>query len=145
MPSVTDEVIPGEGTILSVQAGGSGGSYTPIALVTEIDGPEVMVEAIDATSMETGLIITRPSRFPEPDKLTMKVWFNASSHAGLITDMTTPGPINGYQLTFNDSASSTCTFTGFQTSFKLTGMKVKSNVEADVEIKLTSIPVFSGS
>ena len=90
MPTVDAQVTPGEGTILSVEIATT---MTPVAQVTEIDGPEVMVEAIDSTAMTTGLIISRPSLFPEPDKLTLKIWFDPSdtaTHALFVTDYTTP-------------------------------------------------------
>jgi hypothetical protein len=145
MPTVDALVIPGEGTILSVEIATT---MTPVAQVTEIDGPEVMVEAIDSTAMTTGLIISRPSLFPEPDKLTLKIWFDPSdtaTHKLFITDATAPGAIESYELKFNDTNTTPakCTFHGFLTSFKLNGMKVKSNLGADIELKLTDLPVFT--
>lgn len=146
MPTVDDGVVvPGEGTILSVMVATT---MTPVAEVTEIDGPEILVEAVDSTAMGTGLIITRPSLFPEPDKLTAKIWFNPSdvaTHKLFVTDITTPGTIESWEIQFNDSNTThaKAAFHGFLTSFKMNGAKVKSNIGADIEIKLTDIPVFT--
>ncbi len=145
MPTVDAVVIPGEGTILSVEIATT---MTPIAQVVEIDGPEILVEAVDSTAMTTGLIITRPSLFPEPDKITMKVFFDpndTATHELFVTDFTTPRTIRSYELAFNDSNTThaKAAFHGFLTSFKLNNMKVKSNLGADIELKLTDLPVFT--
>jgi hypothetical protein len=145
MPVVTPAIMPGEGTVLSVMIAST---VTPIAQVYEIDGPEVLVEAIDTTDLTHGLIISRPSLFPEPDTVSLKVWFDpndASTQKMFVTDVTTPGAIQAYTLQFNDKGTThaKATFSGFTTSFKLNGAKVKSNIGADIEIKCTSLIVFT--
>jgi hypothetical protein len=145
MPAVDANVIPGENTLLQVEIGST---FVTIAEVTEIDGPEVLVEAIDSTAINTGLIISRPSKFPEPDKLTLKIWFDpndTNTQILFVQDTTTPGTIQSYKLEFNDTKTThaTATFHGFTTSFKLNGMKAKSNLGADVEIKLRDLPVYA--
>jgi hypothetical protein len=136
---------PGEGTVLAVSISAS---FVTIAEVVEIDGPGVMVEAIDNTILAGPLIISRPSLFPEPDKLTVKVFFDPNdtiTQALFVTDISTPKAIEAYKITFNDQhvTHSFCTFSGFITSFKLNGMKVKSNLGADVEIQLTTLISFT--
>jgi len=148
MPTITPPTTAGEGTVLKVESDTTPGTFSTIAQVTEIDGPEVLVEAIDNTAMESGLITTRPSYFPEPDKLSLKVWFDPNdtdTHKNFVTDYTQPRTVRNYQLEFNDdnTTHAHATFHAYQTSFKLTGMKVKSNLEADVELKLTDLPVFT--
>jgi hypothetical protein len=145
MPAVDANVIPGENTLLQVQIAAT---FTTIAQVTEIEGPEVLVEAIDSTAINTGLIITRPSRFPEPDTITLKIWFDpndTNTQILFIQDTTAPGTIQSYKLQFNDgqTTKASAAFSGFTTSFKLNGMKVKSNLGADVEIKLRDLPVYT--
>lgn len=137
----TANVIPGEGSYLQVAISST---QTTIAQIYEVDGPEILVEAIDKTALNSGLIITRPSKFPEPDKVSFKIWYDPNDTVTqelITTDIQAPGTIEAFQIVFNDShgTHAMATFSGFFTSFKLNGMKVKSNIGADVEIKLTTI------
>jgi len=132
---------PGEGTILAVSISST---MTPIAQVVEIDGPAILVEAIDNSTVNGTLITTRPSRQAEPDKLTLKIWYDPNdtvTQALFYTDIATPKTVEAYQLTFNDqhATHAIATFSGFITSFKLNGMKTKSNLGADIELKLTTL------
>jgi hypothetical protein len=144
-------VQPGEGATLSV-----GSTPAVVAGIVEIDGPAINVEAIDATVLAGPLILTRPSRFPEPDKLTLKIFFDPGDTVGqklFITDVQLPGvagalPLLGsetWAIQFNDQHTThgSCGFTGFVTKFGLNGMKKGSNLGADVEIQLTSLLTFT--
>jgi hypothetical protein len=129
---------PGEGTLLQVS----------ISSVVEIDGPGVMVEAIDKTTLAGPLIITRPSLFPEPDKLTLKLFFDPNDTVTqqlFVTDISTPKAVQAYKLVFNDqnTTHAIATFSGFIVSFKLNGLKVKSNLGADIEIQQTTLITFT--
>jgi hypothetical protein len=136
---------PGEGTLLQVKISTT---FTTIAEVYDVDGPAVMVEAIDNSTVAGILITKRPSRQPEPDKMTVKVWFDPSdtiTQALIVTDISAPATIELFQITFNDqyTTHALANFSGFFTSFKLNGMKNKSNLGADVEIQLTTLIVFT--
>jgi hypothetical protein len=136
---------PGEGTLLQVSISST---FTTVAEVVEIDGPGVMVEAIDSTILTGPLIISRPSRFPEPDKLTVKIYFDPNdtiTQALFVTDISTPKAIQAYKIVFNDqnTTHAIATFSGYITSFKLNGLKVKSNLGADVELQLTTLITFT--
>lgn len=148
MPAVIAQVQPGETTKLQVEDPATPGTFIDVAEVTEIDGPEVLIEAVDATALNSGIVKTRPSYFPEPGKLTLKIWYDpqdTSSQPLFIVDFTTPHTIRSYKLQFNNETGTYATgaFHAFQTSFKLTGMKVKSNLEADIELQLVDLPVFT--
>jgi hypothetical protein len=145
MPVVEAVAQPGEGTLLMVKIATV---FTQCAQIVEIDGPEILVEAIDKTVLNSGLIISRPSLFPEPDKVTLKALFDPNdtdTQLLFVTDFTTPKLVRDYKIVFNDTNTThaTSTFSGFLTSFKLNGMKVKSNIGADIELKLTTIPIFT--
>jgi hypothetical protein len=145
MPAIVPSVQPGEGTKLEVMLATV---LTPVAQVYEIDGPETLVEAIDISDLTKGIIVTRPSLFPEPDTVSIKVWFDPNdiaTHKLFVTDVTTPGAVEAWTITFNDgnATHATATFSGFITSFKLNGAKLKSNIGADIEIKCTTLIVFN--
>jgi len=143
MPTPVDaSVQPGEGTLLQVSISST---FVTVAQVYEIDGPEEMVEAIDKTALNSGLIITRPSKFPEPGKLNLKIYYDpADTHTQQLftNDITTPSNVQAYKISVNDQymTHSTVGFSGFITSFKITGIKPKSsNLSADVEIQTTTV------
>jgi hypothetical protein len=145
MTVVEASVQPGEGTLLQVSISAS---FVTVAQVYEVDGPTMLVEAIDRTALNTGLILKRPSKFPEPDKVSLKVWFDPSdNHTQLLFtgDANVPGTIEIYQLKINDQYTTHALigFSAFLTSFKLNGMKVKSNLGADIELQLTSLIDFT--
>lgn len=146
MPVTDASVQPGEGTLLMVKISAA---YVKVAQVFEVDGPEWLVEAIDRTALDTGFILTRPSKFPEPGKISLKVWYDpndTNTQAMFVTDATTPGAVQDYQLQVNDDNTTHATvgFSAFLTSFKITGVKPKSsNLEADIELQCTTLPVVT--
>lgn len=149
MTVVNASVQPGEGTVLQVTIATV---LTPVAQCYEIDGPEQLVEAIDKTALNSGLIITRPSKFPEPGKLSIKIWYDPNDNVAqglFVADITAPGTVEAFVIVVNDQhvTHSTIGFSGFLTSFKPTGMKPKSsNLSAEIEIQLTTIlTIVAGS
>jgi hypothetical protein len=137
-------VLPGEGTLFQVEIAST---YTTVAQVIEVTGPETMVAAIDKTVLTSTLIITRPSKLPNPDKCSLKIYFDGNDNNTqiLITgDVTTPGTIRNFKIVFvdGDTTPQCVTFSGYFTSFKLNGLKVEENVGADVEIKPTTVFTF---
>lgn len=146
MTVVEASVQAGEGTHLAIHIASA---FVDVAQCYEIDGPEVLVEAIDKTALTSTLIITRPSKQPEPGKVTFKLWFDPSdtdTQQLLYSRATTPGTVDQFQLTFNDQYTTHAlgTFHGFVTSFKMNGMKMKSNLGADLEVQMTDLPAFTG-
>ena len=121
MTVVNAAVQPGEGTVLQVSISST---MTTVAQVYEIDGPEQLVETIDVTALSTGLILTRPSKFPEPGKVSIKVYYDPhdnNTQGLIVSDVQTPGLSRSWQIQVNDqhTTHATVAFTGFVTSFNV--------------------------
>lgn len=137
--------LPGEGTSLKIAIATV---MTQIGLVTEIDGPSFDVAAVPTTHMLSPLHTNRPSQLPKPDKCSFKLWFDpndATVQTLFIDRITNPGTVDDFRIDFNDgnTTRSNCTFSAFVTKFKIAGIKVEENISADIELMLTTIPVFT--
>lgn len=135
---------PGEGVILQISIATV---FTELALVTEFDGPAVMVAPVETTHLTSATHTYRPSKIPNPDKITGKMLFDpndVSTQQLIVTRMTTSGLVDSFKIVFNDilTTHGTCAFSGFFTKLALTGIKVEENVEADFEIQITSALTF---
>jgi hypothetical protein len=129
------------------------GTFVGVGNVYEIDGPGMKITVVDTTHLCSAIMTSRPGRIPDPDVISVKLWFDPNDTAmhGLILDRCqTPGPIDDFMIIFNDdfTTHATAAFSGFFTSFTFNGMKVNENLGADLEIKVTTkveITVGSGS
>jgi hypothetical protein len=138
-------LLPGEGTSLKIKIAAV---MTQIGLVTEVDGPSMDIAAVPTTYLLSPLHTNRPSRLPKPDKCSFKLWFDpndATVQSIFVTRMSTPGVIDDFQIDFNDgnTTRSMCTFSAFVSKFKVAGIKVEENIQADIELMLTTIPIFT--
>jgi hypothetical protein len=147
MPSPT---VPGEGTLL--QHGTSGGSptYTTITRRTVIDGPEMAIAAIEDTDLDASAHTYRPSQIQEGGTISLKIYYNPddTTHLLLVGFMTPPTAIQNWRIVIpNDGTHKTnVVFTGIMTKFKVTGMEIEKNVEAEVEIKVSGlVAITAGS
>ena len=142
----TANTIPGEGTIFQVKVSTV---YTTIAQVTEVDGPEMLVAAIDKTNLLSALKLSRGSKLPDPSKVSIKILFDVNDTVSqnlIWGDLnSTPGTSRDFKIIFNDgdTTPSSATFSGFFTSGKLNGIKVEENLGMDVEMKPTTIITFT--
>lgn len=144
MPIIFD-VTPGEGTQFQWKAGGA--AFVALGKVEEIDGIESSVASIKKTHLGSTLHEKRPSRIGDPGKVSGKILFNPSDPnlAIIYSRLTSPGPIDSFKVTFNDgdTTPANATFDGFFTKWKVTDIKVESNILADFEIELTDFPVYT--
>jgi antitoxin (DNA-binding transcriptional repressor) of toxin-antitoxin stability system len=147
MPAVTvtgNAVWPGEGTVLTMDG-------APVAMVVEIDGPDITVAACDDSNLTRALRVCRPSRLPAPGRMTLRVWYDPNDTAGnsLFTrDSSKPGPVRQYQLILTNPAlavTATAPFSAFVTSFRLTGARLKSNIGADIELQWVTLLRFGAA
>ncbi len=131
----------GQGTILKMTISAS---LTAIAQVTEIEGPEVTVPAIDKTNLSDVYKRWRPG-LPEPGKVSFKIQFDPAdtTHQALSTAANTfPQPIVAWTITYNtQSGTAHDSFTGFVSSYKKTGMNQEDNLTGELEIQMDSLPV----
>jgi hypothetical protein len=139
---------PGEGTILMLKIAST---FTEIAEVHEIDGPEMTVAAIAKTALTSPHKRYRSSRQPDPGTISLKLYFDPNDttdvHQLLYSKVAQPNTVNDdFKLVFVDDMTvpAHALFSGFFTKFKLTGMTTEdANLEAECEIQLDSLPVFT--
>lgn len=140
------KVVAGEGTTLSIKISAA---FVVLGQIHEIDGPNVTVKAVPNANLSSTVMTTRPSHLTTPEKFTAKMWFDPSDTAGqgvLVGRANTPGVVDDWKVIFvNDgnTTPATGTFSGFVTSFKVTGIKNEENIGADVEIQLTTIVTYT--
>lgn len=139
--------LAGEGVKLQISIAST---FTDIANIVEIDGPELTVNAVKRTSMTDAYHKTRPSTKPELGKVTLKIQLtpnDTTTHSLLLGRAATPGTVDDWKIVFPDGqvVPAHVTFSGFVSKVKSTGMKAESEeqVTGEFEIQLTSVPVYT--
>ena len=135
---------PGLGTQLGYSLT-SGGTFTTIGLRVSIEGPSPGQEEIDKTHLDSLLFEKRPGGLPNYENLKLKLWHDPgdTTHALIESWITTVPPNVWWKLMTQDTKQSTYEFTGWAKNFVKTGMDKDSNLTADVEIVVTSVPDVS--
>lgn len=140
----TPNTIPGEGTIIQIKISGA---YTDVGTVEEIDGFEVAVEEVKKTHLQSVIHEYRPSLIPDPGTFSLKIQLdpNHAVHQALYANASVPGTIDDWKMIFVDGKTTpaNATFLGFIKKYKVTGQKVEENLMAEIEVRLTSLPVMT--
>jgi len=135
------------GTLLKTGDGGSPETFTTIAEVTNIGGPSLKLDAIEATSHDStegwrefigGLL--------DGGEVTFDVNFiptNATHDAstGLVADMVARTHRN-FELVFPDTSETTWSFTALVTNFQ-SNEPVDNKLSASVTLKVSGQPTLS--
>lgn len=136
--------IPGEGTQIQIKITTT---YTDVGRVEEIDGFEVAVEEVKKSHLLSVIHEYRPSHIPDPGTISFKVQLdpNNTVHQTLYAHASVPGTIDDWKVIFPDGMTTpaNATFSGFIKKFKLTGEKIEENLMAELDVRLTSIPVMT--
>jgi hypothetical protein len=136
-----------KGTLLQVEDATTPGTYITIAFRTKIEGPEIKIDSVDETHLDSDMMESRPSDFADPGEISFTVNFDPAeaTHVTLEGLASTPDTVN-WRLVFNNKTNTRPhrAFAGYLTSFKPTGFEVGSRPTADVTIKLTGA-VTSGT
>lgn len=139
-------VLPGEGTLLQLEAA-TPGTFDTIAQRVTIEGPERSVEAVETTHLDSVAKQFRPSKTPDNGELSMTIEFDPADvgHLRLETLAATTATVN-WRLVFNNETNTRPhrQFPGFITSFGYGGMETESNLTADITIKVTG-PLTAGN
>jgi hypothetical protein len=123
--------LTGSGTLLKL------GTAT-VAQRVSIDGPEIAVEAIPTSNLDTtGGKTFRPSLIYDPGTLSLTVQYNPkdTTHQSVLALMVPTPTAGNWTLQFTDG--STYAFSGFPTKWKVTSVELEENIEADVEIQIS--------
>jgi hypothetical protein len=136
-----------KGTLLQVEDATTPGTFITIAFRTKIEGPEIKVDSVDETHLDSDMMESRPSDFADPGEISFTVNYDPeeATHVTLEGLASTPTTVN-WRLVFNNKTNTRKhrQFAGYVTSFKPTGFEVGSRPTADVTIKLTGA-VTSGT
>lgn len=132
---------PGLGTQLQYSLTDTG-TFTTIGLRVSIEGPSPAQEEIDKTHLDSLLFEKRPGGLPNFENLKLKIWHDPgdTDHALMESWVTTVPPNVFFKLNLQDTKQSSYTFGGWAKTFAKTGMDKDSNLTADVEVVVTSVP-----
>ena len=133
------KVSGGLGAILAVSTNVSSPSYTTIAQVVEIGGPDWGVGTADTTNLATPITGTtlRPT-IAKPGTITAKLQYDPNdSTQQILTGLMAAPAMAVWKITLTDVTPMHFSAQGVLTKFALTGLAVESNVEADIEIALS--------
>lgn len=154
------KVQPGEGTLLQVDlahrppAVDTTPTWTLVGQRVEIEGPDVKIDAIETTTLDSTRKQFRQITLPEDGKLTLTIYYDPTdatlAHHLLQGEWLAPTGSYWYSLVFNTAAPGSregVIFSAFVSGFKPTGMKVGENLSADVELTLDggAAPVFAAT
>lgn len=134
------------GTLVKKGDGGSPESFTTIAELLDIEGPEVTLETEEATSHSStdgwaeylGTILDGGEVSFEVNYVPTNATHNAST--GLIKDMTARTKRN-FQIVFPDSGNTTWSFAAFVTKVGPTA-PVRGVLKGSVTLKVTGKPTL---
>ncbi|MGE5619533.1 MAG: phage tail tube protein [Sphingomonadaceae bacterium] len=142
------QAIGSHGTLLKIGDGGEPEQFTTIAEVTNIQGPGLSMDTVDATSHDSPSyheeIIAGIKRSGE---VTFSINF-VPTHAthnpstGLLRDWANRTKRN-FKLVFPDVGNTTWTFAAFVTGFQPTAPAGSEKLTADVTLKVASAPTLA--
>ena len=124
------------------------GSFTVIAHVSDMSGPEISLENIDVTTHDSPDNYTEHvAGLRDGGTFTFELQFNnaLAGHETLVSDVSA-GKIHDFQLRYpgwvNEAGGGYWAFTGTFDKFT-TATPVKGSITASVAIKLTQDPIFT--
>lgn len=127
----------GQGTILEATIGAT---LTPIAQVTEIDGPEVTVGTAETTNLAS-LYKTYRAQLPDGGTVSFTIQYDpaGTTHTQIAEWVNVwPQQLVAWSITFATAGGTDkVTFSAFVTKFKTIGMNENDNLEAECELKIS--------
>lgn len=126
-----------KGTQLQVEDSPGAGTYTTIAEVRSIQGPDNEAAEVDVTNMDSGAYLEFIGGLIDPGSLQFPLnWFYHAKHSQLLTDQQA-GTTRSYRLRFPQfSPVQRRTFNGFVKSVGFNA-DPKDTLQANVVIRIT--------
>ena len=138
--------LAGYGVLLKIGDGGGSETFTTIAEVKDIEGPELELEAKEVTSHDSagwrgyiGTLLTAGE--VSFDLNFIPTHATHSYSAGLVKDLVNRTKRN-FKLVFPDGGSTTWTFAALVTGFKPSG-PVEDELSAEVTLQVTGQPALA--
>lgn len=137
--------IPAFGTLLKRGDGGAPETFTTVAEVQSLNGPEVTADTKDVTTHSSGAATPWEEVLPtllRSGEVSMTLGFlpGTAGHKALLTDITGRVKRN-WQMIFPDAGSTTWPFSAYVTKVGPQA-EVDGVLQADVTIKLTGAITF---
>ena len=142
---MTTSALAGYGVLLKIGDGGGSETFTTIAEVKDIEGPELELEAKEVTSHDSGGWREYISTLLTGGEVSFDLNFipthaTHSYSAGLVRDLVNRTKRN-FQLVFPDSGTTTWQFAALVTGFKPSG-PVEDELSAEVTLQVTGQPTL---
>lgn len=131
-----------KGTLLQHGVAGTPVTYTTIANRVSIDGPEITIEEIDATDLDSEVMETEPG-LPDPGSISMTINYRPTDATHqLLYDLAFTPTVELWQLVFKDGTK--YPFSGWLSKFSPGGAEVNGKITAEIEIRVTGViePVY---
>lgn len=126
----------GVGTVFSRSDMASSPTFSAIAEVNSIQGPNMSRSTIDTTSLDTtGGYRTFVASFRDGGQVQLEMNFTAAGYSAMKTDFESDTAVN-YRITLPDSSSTVLAFAGLVTDLGL-GVPTDDKVSAPVTIKIS--------
>ena len=144
---MTTGALAAYGVLLKLGNGATSETFTTIAEVRDIEGPELELETKEVTSHDSGGWREYIGTLWTGGEVSFDLNFiptNATQSytAGLIKDMLARTKRN-FQLIFSDTGSTTWAFTALVTGFKPSSA-VEDELMAEVTLQITGAPTLAG-
>ena len=142
---MTTGALAGYGVMLKIGDGGGSETFTTIAEVRDIEGPELEAEAKEVTSHDSGGWREYIPTLLSGGEVSFDLNFipthaTHSYSAGLVRDMVNRTKRN-FQLVFPDSGTTTWQFKALVVGFKPSG-PVEDELSAEVTLQVTGQPTL---
>ncbi len=135
-------VYAGQGTVLKMTISST---LTAIAQVTEIDGPGMSTGTKETTNLAS-TIITRRAQLPDPGTISATIQYDPTdaTHTFLTTTAGSwPQAAVACEIDFPVSTTHKAAFSAILTKFAPKGMNEEDNLEADIELQVTTAITWS--
>lgn len=136
------DAISGVGTVFKRSDMTSAPTFTAIAEINSIDGPNKSRDTIDVTSLDsTGGYREFIASFRDGGEVTLEMNFTRDGYVDMNADFETDTLVD-YQIVLPDTSNTTLDFSGLVTSLGL-GVPLDDKVTAPVTIKVSGQVILS--
>jgi hypothetical protein len=138
-------ILIAEGTLLQVEDDTTPGTYVTIGQRVTIDPAEESADEVERTNLDSDCVKTRGSAIPDMGEVGLHIQYDPADpdHTRLreLVRSASGDPVN-WRIVYNSGTSTRPhdQFAGWVKSFKPDSLEKGKDVEADLTIRVTSIP-----
>lgn len=137
--------VAGVGTLIALRSGSSSPyTWSNVAEVLSIGGPEIAAEEIDVSSLDsTGGYKEYITGMKDGGSVNLEMnWIGSNAQQELLRDRVDGGSSDIYRITWPDSPATVATFTGVVTKFSM-NTEPNSAITASVTIRISGPVTWS--